>query len=207
MKVALNCVGRVVGSVILLAAGLILGGCGTVGTADTATKAEATAEKPQEVKEELRIGDQVTVRFSGIPSPPRDHDERIKEDGYVNLPYGCRIKAGGLTTGQVQEAIRAYYVPEYYRDLTVVVTSENRFFYVGGEVRVPSRQIYATKITVLGAISSAGGFTDFASKTKVRLTRASGEIHIINCKKAQKKHELDLEVYPGDKIEVPRRVV
>jgi len=192
-------------SVVLAAAGLALGGCGTVDSTDAPAKVEAATAKPPEVGEELRAGDQVTVRFSGIVNPPKDHEERIKEDGYINLIYGGRIKAEGLTPGQLQKEIQDYYT-KYYIDLTVTVTSENRFFYVYGEVRVPSRQVYATKITVLGAISACGGFTDFASRTKVKLTRANGEIKIINCKKAPKKSALDLEVYPGDKIEVPRRL-
>jgi protein involved in polysaccharide export with SLBB domain len=206
MKAALKRVERVVFGLALVAAGLVMVGCGTVGTTDSPAKAAGTSEKPPEVSEELRVGDSVTVKFSGILNPPKDHEERIKEDGYINLPYGCRIKADGLTTGLLQKQIKDYYVPTYYLDLTVTVTSENRFFYIGGEVRAPSRQIYATKITVLGAISSAGGFTDFASKTKVKLTRANGEIHIIDCKKAQTKPKLDLQVYPGDQIEVPRRL-
>jgi polysaccharide export outer membrane protein len=80
-----------------------------------------------------------------------------------------------------------------------------RWYYVLGEVRVPNRQIYNSRITVLQAIASAGGFTDFAKKTKVKLTRVDGRTQIVNCSKALENPTLDLEVYPGDTIHVPRR--
>jgi protein involved in polysaccharide export with SLBB domain len=197
---------RGVGGLALLAAGLILGGCGTPSSTDSRINSGFTPEKPAEFREVLRVGDPVNVRFSGVLSPPKDHDERIKEDGCITLAWVGRVKAEGLTVGELQEAIKKSY-STLYRDMTVTVTSENRFFYIGGEVRVPTRLAYATKITVCGAINAAGGFTDFANKTNVKLTRANGEIHIINWKKAQKKPELDLQVYPGDKIEVPRRIM
>ncbi|MGH7968426.1 MAG: polysaccharide biosynthesis/export family protein, partial [Limisphaerales bacterium] len=83
---------------------------------------------------------------------------------------------------------------------------ETQFYSVDGEVRLPARQIYISRTTVLRAIASAGGFTDFAKKTKVKLIRLDGRIFIVNCKKALVQPQLDLEVFPGDKITVPRRL-
>jgi protein involved in polysaccharide export with SLBB domain len=73
-------------------------------------------------------------------------------------------------------------------------------------VKTPSRQTYISRITVLKAIASAGGFTDFANKKKVKLTRVDGRIQTVNCVKALDKPSLDPEVYPGDKIHVPRKL-
>ena len=92
--------------------------------------------------------------------------------------------------------------------MTVTVKPEEstRWYYVDGEVKSPNRQIYTSRITVLKAIASAGGFTDFANKKKVKLTRVDGRTQIVNCVKALDNPSLDLEVYPGDKIHVPRRL-
>jgi len=57
----------------------------------------------------------------------------------------------------------------------------------------------------LKAVSSAGGFTDFAKKTTVTVTRLDGTIFTINCNRAAEKPELDLPVYPGDRVNVARR--
>ena len=118
------------------------------------------------------------------------------------------FKAEGKTRGDLEKEIRARYVPDYFKEMTVMVKPEvsTRWYYVDGEVKTPTRQIYNSRITVLKAIASAGGFTDFANKKKVKLTRVDGRSQDVNCPKALQNPALDPEVYPGDKIYVPRRI-
>jgi polysaccharide biosynthesis/export protein VpsN len=151
------------------------------------------------------IGDLVRVTFSGVTDPIQPHEERIKDDGSITLPLIGAIKAVGKTPGDVQKAITSAYVPDYYKRLTVTVTSNQRVYYVGGQVRGPGRQEYLGTTTVTKAIQSAGDFTDFADRRKVILTRADGKKFTVNCLKAAKDPALDLAVFPGDKIEVPMR--
>lgn len=70
---------------------------------------------------------------------------------------------------------------------------------------MPGRQEYLGPTTVLKAVESAGGFTDQASRTKVKLTAPKGETQIIDCVAAAKNPALDSPVFPGYKIEVPLR--
>src|SRR5262249_3464483 len=115
----------------------------------------------------------------------------------------------GKTHGQLEKEIHDRYVPDYYKKMTVSVRpkTETQFYFVDGEVKSPARQIYISRITVLKAIASAGGFTDFASKGNVTLTRVDGRVLHVNCKKALSNPQLDLEVYPGDRIWVFRRKI
>jgi len=62
---------------------------------------------------------------------------------------------------QLQDEIVAIYVPKYFQRMTVSIKTDDRFFSVLGEVRNPSRQQYVGQMTVLKAIASAGGFTEF----------------------------------------------
>ena len=185
-------------------ASLLLVGCRTEEAAfsDTAGQPLASMEAVR-----FRIGDQVTVTFSGLPPsdviPP--HDERIKEDGTITLPLIGAVKANGKAPGELQKEIQDLYVPKYYLRLTVTVKSQELVYYVGGEVRSPGRQQYIGEITVTKAIQSAGDFTDFAKKNSVRLTRADGKTVTVNCLKAIEDPKLDPLVFPGDKITVPRR--
>ncbi len=55
------------------------------------------------------------------------------------------------------------------------------------------------------AIQTAGGFDPFANKKKVRLTRVDGKVIFVNCVEVLDHPEKDPPVYPGDKIDVPRR--
>ena len=154
----------------------------------------------------FNVGDLVIVTFSGVELPPAQHEERIKDDGTITLPLIGAIVARGKTTGELQQEIRAQYVPKYFREsLTVTVKSTDRYFFVGGEVKAPSRYPWSEGMTLVKAIQTAGGFTDFAKRSKVRLTRVNGKTVIMNYDKILEKPELDVPVEPGDSINVPRR--
>jgi hypothetical protein len=51
---------------------------------------------------------------------------------------------------------------------------------------------------------TAGDFNDFANRKKVTVTRVDGRQFTVNCVKAQRDPKLDLPIYPGDTINVPR---
>ena len=155
----------------------------------------------------LRVGDLVRVSLLDIPQPPQPVEIRIPDDGRITLPYNITVDARGKTVSQLQEEIRKAYVPTYFVRLTVNIKTEERFYYVGGEVRVPSRQPYNGEITVLRAVDTAGGFTDYANRRKIELRRANGQVHIINSEKARKDSKLDLIVYPNDQITVQKRIL
>jgi polysaccharide export outer membrane protein len=150
--------------------------------------------------------DLVRITFSDTPVPPEPHEESIKEDGTITLPLIGPVQAAGKTTGELQKTIRDKYVPNYYKRLTVTVSTNRRVYYVSGQVRASGRQEYIGPTTVLKAIASAGDFNDFANRKKVILTRADGTRHTVDCIKAAKDSTFDLPVFPGDKIEVKMRI-
>ena len=158
--------------------------------------------------EVLRVGDSLTIIFTDTPVPIPNFDEKIREDGTIKLTLDKTFRAAGKTPGDLEKEIRACYVPNYYKYMTVSVKQQEstRWYYVNGEVKLPARQIYNSRITTLQAIASAGGFTDFANKKKVKLIRVDGRTQTVNCVKALGNPSLDLEVYPGDTIQVPRRL-
>ena len=156
----------------------------------------------------LRVDDALSIAFSGVPIPPEKFDGRIKEDGTVRLSLIGDVMAKGKTTGELEKEIRQQYLTNnYYKpSLNVTVNAESRAFYVGGEVNNRSRQVHTGKITLMGAITAASGFTDFANKKKVLIIRVDGKKEYVNCVKALKDPKLDVEIYPGDRIWVPRRI-
>ena len=153
----------------------------------------------------LRVGDMITVSFSDVPNPPAEIRTRIPEDGMVPLHFSIRLRAAGLIIPDLEKAIREAYVPRYYQRLTAIVRSEERFFFVGGEVRNPSRYPMQANLTVLRAIDTAGGFTDFAKHREIELRRENGERFYINEKKARENSALDLPLLANDHIVVKRR--
>lgn len=203
------------GSLILLGLLAVFSGCSTTGL-DSHQMANATNMVPPAViltensADLLRPGDLIVVVFSGVEDPPEKHTETIRDDGTIRLQYLKEpIKAAGKKPRELQEEIWRKYVVEeklFREHLSVTVQTEMRYFYVQGEVKMSNRYPYAGEVTILKAIAAAGGFTDFANKKKVELIRANGTKITINALKAQKDPQLDLPVYPGDQIFVPRRL-
>jgi protein involved in polysaccharide export with SLBB domain len=188
---------------------VVLTACGSPPPA----KIQAQQPSPEEVQkilhsEPLQVGDKVTVEISGIQDRFDPLLREVKDEG-IDLPYIGNIPATGKTPSQLEKDIKAAYEPKWYPHVNVTVTPVARYFYVMGQVQgnAGGRIPYTGPITVLGAIAAAADFTPFADKKHVQITRADGKtIVYVNCVKALKHPELDLQVYPGDKIMVPRRI-
>jgi polysaccharide export outer membrane protein len=191
---------------VLLWAGFGLSGCRTHSPEGQFAELPPALSGGPEV-EVLHVGSSLTITMMDTPTLIPAFEGKIKEDGTITLTLNQTFKADGKTPGDLEREIRTRYVPTVFKYLTVTVKQEGStlWYYVDGEVKAPNRQLYNTRITVLKAIASASGFTDFANKKNVKLTRADGRTQIVNCVKARENPSLDLEVYPGDKIYVPRR--
>jgi protein involved in polysaccharide export with SLBB domain len=155
----------------------------------------------------LRVGDVLKITFSDIPIPVAPIEQTIKEDGTIILLENKTFTAAGKTRSELEKEIHDTYVPKLFVRMTVSVEwkEQTRFFFVGGEVKREDRQVYISRVTVVKAIQSAGGFTDFANKRKIQLTRADGRKVFLNYNKLIKDPRMDPEVYPGDSITVWRR--
>jgi polysaccharide export outer membrane protein len=157
----------------------------------------------------LRIGDSMEIRLGGVPAEEINQVTGtyvVDTQGYVNMPHIGRVKAVGLTQEQLQTAIETTYrSKEIYTNptITVSVPMQTRFVNVGGEVKLPQRVQYTGDLTVLSAINAAGGFTEYASQSRVRLLRGDKVINV-DIRKVRKHPDLDISLEPGDSIEVMR---
>jgi protein involved in polysaccharide export with SLBB domain len=157
----------------------------------------------------LQNGDSIEVDLTGTPQPILPSTFVLSGTGNISLPLldSTNVPAIGKSPHELEQIIHDLYVPKVFTHISVTVTPGNRFFYVSGAINAtgPGKQLYTGKVTVLGAIGSAGGFNDFAARKRVQLTRQDGRIYLVDCKKALKDPKLDLEVLPGDKIFVDKQ--
>lgn len=156
----------------------------------------------------LQIGDVVIVTFSGLPSEDYTAQEKpIKEDGSITLPDIGRVDAAGKTPGELEDIIHDLYVPKVVKHLNVTVKNTASYvYYVRGEVKAPGRQIYVGQITVSKAITSAGDFTEIANRSSVWLTRVNGDRFKLNLNRILDGEDPDPPVYPGDQIQINKRI-
>jgi polysaccharide biosynthesis/export protein VpsN len=155
----------------------------------------------------LRPGDPIVVTLRGIAGVPGGQQQiegSVNENGEINLPFIDFVHAAGRTGSELEQDIqRAYIDQQIYRQITVNVTVPSRVYYVRGEVRQPGRFPILSGVTIVQAIAAAGGFTEFASPSKVEIVRGTDRIRV-NVDEMEKRPEKDREVEPGDVIIVPR---
>ena len=202
---------RLVVPVLVVTGTALLLGCSSLNSlfGGSAPRAKVkSVNASEETTGRLRPGDQVQVRldFTGQPNQPiQNLDLNIDEVGEISLPLVGHIKAADFTPSELAERIQANYVPRYYVRCTATVLVAQRFFYIGGEIRNPGRFPWSDDTTLMKAISTASGFTDYANRGKVELVHGS-ERHVYNCEDIQRNPAKDPLVRPGDTIMVPRSI-
>lgn len=156
----------------------------------------------------VRVGDTIELRLAGVPpdeSAAFNGSYTIDDDGMISLPLINKVKVAGLLPNQIQEEIQNRYVEEKFYTHPTVTVQENqvpRYVNIIGEVNSHGARIpYTADMTLMTVISAAGGFTDFANKKAVELTR-DGKPTVYNTVNITKGKEEDPKVLPGDQITV-----
>lgn len=130
----------------------------------------------------------------------------VRPDGKISMPLLGDIQASGTTPMQLASQI-SNKLQKFVRDpdVSVVVTGLHKsFVYVLGEVGKKGPVQMEPGMTLLQAISSAGGLTDFAKKNKIYILREQGQRIPVTYKKALKGDAAyNLALLPGDTIVVP----
>ena len=95
-----------------------------------------------------------------------------------------------------------------FRELTIFEPEEDKVFYVLGEVEDPDEYKLADNMTLLQAISLAGGLTEWADSeniTIIRMVDGKQENHRYSLENgiAGRLPEWNIYIYPGDTIYVP----
>jgi polysaccharide biosynthesis/export protein VpsN len=121
---------------------------------------------------------------------------RIAANGTISMPLIGQVMVKGLTIDEVEIKITKLYLGDYLKkpDVSVSIV-EYRQFYVNGEVNKPGGYSYRDGMTIQRAVSLAGGFTERASRTKIRLMRENNTQNVTSV-------DLNTPVLPGDVITV-----
>ena len=133
---------------------------------------------------------------------------QIRPDGKITLPLVGDVPAAGRTSTELRDSI-ASSLKEYITNpvvTVIVVETVPPVYYVVGEVNQPGPQALTGQVTVLQALSAAGGFKDFAKTKDIRIQRksASGVTTLrFNYKDAINGVSKPMYLQPGDTIIVP----
>jgi len=150
----------------------------------------------------LRPGDTIVIHLRTVQL--EQFEMIVDENGDVKLPFIGAVRAAGLTGSELEDQIQRDYISKkIYRYLTVHVLVPTRGYFVTGEVRMPGRMPLVGSVSILQAIATAGGYTDFADPGSVQLIRG-GKTTKINAKDIARNRQKDVEIESGDVIKVDR---
>lgn len=143
-------------------------------------------------------GDRLTIRVLGQPDLTNDYV--VDASGAISMPLINSVRVGGLTAPQAERLIATRLRDGFLRDPSVAVQVTNqRPFYILGEVNQAGSFPYVSGMTVQQAVAIANGYTPRANQGRVLLTRRSAEGTV--------SYEVPVttQLYPGDTIFVRER--
>jgi len=199
-------------SAILLALVLSIANVAAVAQQKEASDPAGTVPQPTAsnvASSEYVIGASDVLTVTVWKEPTLSGQILVRPDGMISVALLGDVQASGLTPLELANQI-SQKLKKYYQDpkVSVVVAQiHSKLVFLIGEVNKKGPVEMTSGMTLLEAISSANGLTDFANAKKIYVLRKQdkGQIRIpIHYKEALKgDSNFNLALRPGDTIVVP----
>ena len=156
-------------------------------------------------------GDVFTMEVVGEKELPREY--QVASDGTVDLPFIHTVPVAGLEPQEIARLIRKLLIEkQILSDPSVVVQVKeynSRRVTIMGQVAKPGTFPYTTGLTLIQALSQAGGPTGIANLEKVNLTRrvtGGSRTVVISISTIMEGRSVDIPLQSGDRIFVHERM-
>lgn len=161
--------------------------------------------------EPYRIAPEDVIEIMVWKNPDLSREATVRPDGRISVPLIGDVYAAEHTSTELAEIIAERLKPFYRKppEVTVMVRQTNSHaIYILGEVANQGRFVVGNGVTLLQALALAGGFTEFATRSKKVIVRRKlpGEEEIAITTKYKKilaGIEKNLVLERGDTIIVP----
>jgi polysaccharide export outer membrane protein len=195
--------------ILRLGLAVFVGAAAFASAQESAKKADPPAPAAG-ASDTYKIGPQDMLRIDVWKEPDISRSIPVRPDGKISLPLLNDVQAAGLTSmelaGVIRDGLTKYITSP---QVTVTVTEINsRRVYCTGEVLKPGALSLLPNMTALQAISSCGGFTQFARIKGIYVLRNENgkqKQYPFNYKDVVKgkRPEDNILLQPGDVIVVP----
>ena len=172
-------------------------------------KKEAQAEIPAD-SDSYIIGSEDVLYIHVWKEETLSKTVSVRMDGKISIPLADDIQAAGLTPLKLKEKLTEK-LQDFVEapNVTVIVMEANSFkVYFSGQVKTPGVLRLRSETTIAQAISMVGGFTDWASQSKIIIIRREDgkeKRFTVNYKKIISGKDLKSNIIlkSGDTIIVP----
>jgi len=174
----------------------------------------------------LRPGDRVRVVIQGEADCTTE--TVLTSDGTIGMPYSGDLRIVGKNKKEAESAIQREYIKKLIfarpKALLSITSYSERVVFLTGSVNRKGPYVFPPEVeamNIVEVIARAGGFNDIAKKNKVFVTRTFFDES--GSPTNTKTYEVDVEalssginvsstsrrfwIYPGDRIEVPERLL
>lgn len=154
-------------------------------------------------------GDLLSIRVVGEAELSGEY--RVGVDGLLTFPWLKTINVAGLLPSEIQEKIAAGLRDGYIRDPQVVVDvkeANSQKIYVFGQVKSPGTLRYKDHMTVVEALTLAGGLSADADPNRAYVTRVRDGVEVVYTVRIGDivvGKARNVELQPGDILNVPLR--
>ncbi len=166
---------------------------------------------PPVEKSTVGPGDVFLMEVVGEKELPREY--MVASDGTVDLPYVHTVPVAGLEPQEIARLVRKLLIEkQILTDPSVVVQVKeynSRRVTILGQVSKPGTFPYTTGLTLIQAVSQAGGLTGIANLDRVNLTRRSGSgsrTVVLSISSIMEGRAPDIPLQSGDRIFVHERL-
>jgi protein involved in polysaccharide export with SLBB domain len=191
---------------VLMLAGVVLVACGPGGSSQP-VRLPAPSDKTV-----IGPGDVFTMEIVGEKDLPREF--QVASDGTADLPYVQTIDVAGLEPQEVARVVRKLLIEKKVLTDPIVIVQvkeyNSRTVIVLGQVMKPGKFTLTPGLTLLQAISLAGGLTAIANDDRVSLSRKAGndttKTVVLSVDRITEGKAEDIPLQSGDRIFVYERL-
>ena len=165
---------------------------------------------PGPVDTSLGVGDSFDVRVFGEPDLSGTY--KVGSEGNITFPLIGLVRVEGLDSQACAKLLADKLRQGILRDpqVTVLIKEQtSKKIYVLGQVGHPGTFSYTPSMSVVEAITVAGGFTPLAAKNDTTITRSDGgkktTVRVPVADVGEGKAQ-NVYLHPGDIISVPERL-
>jgi polysaccharide export outer membrane protein len=164
---------------------------------------------PPAANSNYRIGPEDVLYISVWESKELSLEVVVRPDGMISFPLVQDVVAEGLTAVELADVLHQkllVYLKEPQVSVILKQVNAPKVFILGNVAR-PGTYPLRSDMSVLQALSLAGGFTQFASPRNIRIVRGAGHRQVVRTVNYYKMIDSDAEgnylLRPGDTIVVP----
>src|SRR3989475_11859877 len=182
-------------SILLLVFSLLFPDDLRAGSQSTHTPVNTSASQGNTPNPSYRLGVNDVIKVQVYGEDALTTETRVGGDGKISFPLLGVLEIKGLTVKEASDLITKRLADGFLKNPRgVIYITKYRNFFVSGEAKNPGGYPYEEGLTVLKAVTLAGGVTNKASKGRIKIKRLKGK------DEGNNSRQIDDLDFPDDRI-------